>query len=228
MKKLICFSLWGDNKKYTIGAIRNAEIAKNIFKGWICRFYTGQSVPQYIIDKLISIDNVEVVQMDVPGNWEGMFWRFLPAGEPDVEVMISRDCDSRLGTREKSAIDEWLTSSKKFHIMRDHPHHGTQILGGMWGARGGLLNDIKGWIDEYKKGDYWQVDQNFLKEIVYPKVVNDSMVHDEFFKYESHRRRFPKNRVNFEFVGEVFTEKDTRENHYIHIMQYQLSLLNKK
>lgn len=224
MKKLICFSLWGDNKKYTIGAIRNAEIAKNIFPDWICRYYIGQSTPKIIVDKLKSMNNVEVVLMDVEGNWEGMFWRFLPAGDSDVEVMISRDCDSRLGVREKLAIDEWLSSDKKFHIMRDHPYHGTQILGGMWGARGGLLNDINGWIENYVKGDYWQVDQNFLKEIVYPKIINDCIVHDEFFKYESFRKPFPSIRKNYEFVGEVFNENDARESHYIYIMQYQKNL----
>ena len=63
-----------------------------------------------------------------------MFWRFEPAGEEDVDVMISRDTDSRLNLREKFAVEEWLESDKGFHIMRDHPHHGYPVLGGMWGA----------------------------------------------------------------------------------------------
>ena len=38
MKKVISFSLWGDNPKYTIGAIKNAELIDTIYPGWIGRF----------------------------------------------------------------------------------------------------------------------------------------------------------------------------------------------
>jgi len=31
MKKVVSFSLWGDNPIYNIGAIRNAELAKEIY-----------------------------------------------------------------------------------------------------------------------------------------------------------------------------------------------------
>jgi len=34
MKKIISFSLWGDNPVYTQGAIRNAELAKEIYPDW--------------------------------------------------------------------------------------------------------------------------------------------------------------------------------------------------
>ena len=47
-KKIISFSLWGDNPKYTIGAIRNAELTP---MGWISRFYCGLSVPTEIVEK---------------------------------------------------------------------------------------------------------------------------------------------------------------------------------
>ena len=30
MKKIISFSLWGDNPKYTIGAIENAKLSKSL------------------------------------------------------------------------------------------------------------------------------------------------------------------------------------------------------
>ncbi len=60
MKKIISFSLWGDNPKYTIGAIRNAELTPIIYPGWISRFYCGESVPTEIIKTLISLPNTEV------------------------------------------------------------------------------------------------------------------------------------------------------------------------
>ena len=65
----------------------------------------------------------------------GMVWRFLPLLDPSVEVVVSRDLDSRLTTREQAAVEDWLETGLTFHVMRDNPHHGTEILGGMWGAR---------------------------------------------------------------------------------------------
>ena len=58
--KLITFSLWGQNPKYLIGAIRNAELAKKIYPDWTCRFYVAKSVPSQIILQLEKFDNVEI------------------------------------------------------------------------------------------------------------------------------------------------------------------------
>lgn len=213
MKKIISFSLWGDNPKYTIGAIRNAELTPIIYPGWVSRFYCGESVPKDIIKTLISLPHTEVVMMDVDGDWTGMFWRFYAC--EDSDVMISRDTDSRLSIREKIAVDEWLESNKDFHIMRDHPHHNTAILGGMWGVRNGLLKNIKTLIQEYNKGNFWQVDQKFLKEKIYPIVVKTSLIHDSFFNFNEGATKFTTKRINQEFVGEVFDENNSRHpEHY--------------
>ena len=65
-----------------------------------------------------------------------MLWRFIPMIDPTVAVMASRDLDSRLTSRETAAVNQWLEETRfPFHVMRDNPHHGTEILGGMWGAR---------------------------------------------------------------------------------------------
>jgi len=213
-KKLITFSLWGSNPKYTVGAIRNAVLANTIYPGWVCRYYIGKSVPDDIVEGLKNLNNVEVVEMGEDGNWSGMFWRFYPASEDDVDVMISRDCDSRLSLREKLAVDEWLESDKGFHIMRDHPWHGTQILGGMWGVKKGVLPQMKNEIDNFVKGEFWQVDQNFLAKVIYPLVKENAIVHDEFFKYDSHKINFPSKRINKEFVGDVFDHNDNRHPNY--------------
>ena len=213
-KKLITFSLWGDNPKYTIGAIKNAILAKEIYPGWTCRYYVGKSVPQDILESLESLNNTEIIKINEDGNWSGMFWRFYPSSENDVEVMISRDCDSRLNLREKAAVDEWLISDKGFHIMRDHPHHGTEILGGMWGVKQSVIKNIKELINNFTKGEFWQVDQIFLKQIIYPMVKDNSMVHDEFHQYNNDKKPFPTVRLNKEFVGDVFDKNDERHPDY--------------
>ena len=212
MKKIISFSLWGDNPKYTIGAIKNAELIDTIYPGWIGRFYCGKSVPIDIIEILKTYTNVEVIEMEENGDWSGMFWRFYAC--EDSDVMISRDTDSRLNLREKNAVDEWLNSDKDFHIMRDHPYHNALILGGMWGVRNGILKNIVDLIKNYNKGDFWQVDQNFLREQIYPIVVNTSFVHDSYHNINSWSKNFSIERIDQEFVGDVFDEHNQRHSQY--------------
>ena len=38
-KRVISFALYGSDRKYTYGAIKNVELAKLYYPGWICRFY---------------------------------------------------------------------------------------------------------------------------------------------------------------------------------------------
>lgn len=204
MTKVISFSLWGQDPKYTIGAVRNLELAKEFYPDWVCRFYIAQDVPTDIIQQLL--DNGGDIITQAQTGWNGMFWRFFAADSDDI--VISRDTDSRLGAREKAAVDDWLASDKDFHIMRDHPYHKTEILGGMWGVRNGLLKGIAGMIARYDKGVYdnrYQVDQNFLREVIYPMVADKATVHDPYFQ----RIPFPTERANAkDFVGQVFNDKE--------------------
>lgn len=208
-KKVISFCLWGDSPKYCIGAINNAKLAKEVYPGWEAWFYCGKSVPENIIKKIKELD-AKVILKDEDGDWTGMFWRFEPIAEDDVEIMISRDTDSRLSLREFYAVEEWLKSGKLFHVMRDHPAHATEILGGMWGARKPILGDMKHLISTYSKGNFWQVDQNFLKQVVWPRVAYTTCTHDEFFA----KIPFPTKRLQSEFVGDVFDENDVRHAEY--------------
>ena len=207
MKKVICFSLWGDTPKYTIGAIKNADLALNVYPDWICRYYIGKSTPINVVEDIKKRSNTEILIMHEEGNWESMFWRFYAASDPSIDVMISRDADSRLDKREKEAVDEWLKSDRDFHIMRDHPNHAMPILGGMWGARNRVRFNLYALAQDHPKGDYWQVDQNFLKQKIYPLIKGNNLTHDEFFD----KSPFPANapaRTELNFVGNAFTEND--------------------
>mgnify|MGYP003112216330 CR=1 FL=1 len=207
MKKVICFSLWGDNTRYTHGALENIKLAKEVYPEWICRFYVGKNTPKEIIKSIDNNENTEIIVKNNPENWTGMFWRFEACSDPLVDVMISRDCDSRLWYREKKAVDDWLSGEKFFHIMRDHQYHGVPILGGMWGAKKGILNNISDLIEKYDKGNYWQIDQKFLAEKIYPLIKNNCCVHDEFFE----NKKFPDNnpRNPRHFVGQAYSGDGT-------------------
>jgi hypothetical protein len=210
-KNIISFSLWGDNQKYTFGAVKNCSIAKELYPDWICRFYIGKSVPEQIVTELESFDNSEVVRMEEHGDWTSMFWRFLPASEEDVSVMISRDTDSRLSFREKMCVDDWLLNSDKdFHSIRDNQGHDIAILGGMWGCRNGVIKDMSRLINEHLKGDFWQVDQIFLSRVIYPRVFRNMISHDDFYCHKfPNSKPIPHKKVfKSEFVGKPYEYDD--------------------
>ena len=203
MKRVISFSLWGNDPKYSVGAIRNAKLAPRIYPGWICRYYIGSDVAPEVAERLASYPHCEVERM-ASSNWGGALWRFAPAGEEDVAVMISRDTDSRLNEREAEAVREWLSGDHQFHIMRDHPWHFHLILGGLWGAKRGCLAGIQAMIEDYSKENRYGIDQDFLRDRVYPIVFDSALVHDEFYSGND----FPRPRRGFEFVGQAFDEQE--------------------
>src|SRR6185295_8489516 len=100
-------SLWGTRELYLQGALCNARLAPRLYPGWTLRAYCGSEVP--ILDDLRSL-GVDVRIVPESPRYGGLFWRFLPAGEPDVEYVIVRDADSRLNVREKAAVDAWIGS----------------------------------------------------------------------------------------------------------------------
>lgn len=205
MKKIISYSLWGNQPKYVAGAIKNAKNNAVIYPDFISRFYVDLIVPKDAIFYLEEMYNTEVIQRDLVGDWRFSLQRFLPFSEKDVEYFISRDCDSRCSVREKSAVDEWIKSGKDFHIMRDHPFHGNYpILAGMFGSKGGLINNIEEIIQSENLNDMYHSDQFFLQKYIFPLVKNSCLVHDEFFE----KKQFPLKRNELEFVGEPLTEND--------------------
>jgi len=225
MKNIIAYSLWGEHPMYWIGALKNIELAKKYFPGWICRFYIDDKSKKELVDT-IKGDGVEIVLVNSKDSFHGMFWRFWAAEDPEVDIFLSRDCDSRFSEREFFAIKEWLDSDKDFHIMRDHPYHTTPILGGMWGCRNGILRElevskmIEKWNSYNRKG----IDQEFLQQLVYPIIKGKSMEHCDFnhLYFGGNLSKFPTERKNYEFVGEIFDENDNRNpDHWKIISNYE-------
>lgn len=221
MKNVVAYSLWGDHPMYWIGAKKNIELVKKYFPGWICRFYIDNSCKKDLIDTL-SGENVEIILVDSKDSFHGMFWRFWSSEDPEVNVFLSRDCDSRFTDREVNAIRQWLSTDKDVHIMRDHPYHTTPILGGMWGCRNGIMRKIgltkriESWAQYGRKG----IDQEFLAQIIYPLIKDVSLEHCDFahLNFGGNQYRFPTGRVDYQFVGEIYDENDVRNpEHWIFI-----------
>lgn len=206
--RYISYSLWGDNELYNIGIVKNAEQVPEIYPGWQMIVYHDNSVPT---ETLNILENLNVKLVNVDGHTHGMFWRFFASDLVDCEYAIFRDGDSRLSTREKMAVDEWIESGKTIHVMRDHPAHqipygnnGLGILGGMWGIKGNTI-PMKDSIENFSKNKTmgYGIDQTFLKTI-YNVFANDRCTHDDFFE----KKPFPIQRKNGRFIGERMDVND--------------------
>ena len=86
MKKVITFSLWGSNPDYTLGAIKNAILAKMYYPEFECWFYIHQNtVPYEIIDNLSKLDNTRIIFKTGDLNTcKPMMWRFEAIDDPCV------------------------------------------------------------------------------------------------------------------------------------------------
>jgi protein O-GlcNAc transferase len=225
--KVIAYSLWGVDPMYTIGALRNADLAKKHYPDWTSIFYCAASVPSSVVDELSSKDNVIVRMMNEEGNKKSAIWRFFPAEEEGIELLISRDCDSRLSNREAIAVNEWIASGKDFHIMRDHPYHGGHpILAGMFGVRGLKLKGIKNAAEEFVKSkdqNYKAADQDFLASWVWPKLERGELsviIHDPFFLKWSFPEEAKRGKENdgVWFVGQCFDENDVFNKNDVEVL----------
>jgi len=212
--KYISFSLWGDNPKYTIGAIKNLELAQEIYPDWSCKFYIANDVPKNIIDALSS--KARVVLLNEKGNWKTAVERFKTIDDNDAEYVIFRDTDSRLSYREKNAVDEWIASGKTLHIMKDHPNHnGFPILAGMWGLnKTRFNNNIHNMLNSYVNTESYHYDQIFLAHYIWNLYNNDCYIHDDFYD----GKRFTIPRLNYEFIGQVYDENDIPHEIYRRVL----------
>lgn len=203
MSKIISISVWGDNPSYSIGAIKNSKIAKELFPDWICRIFVDKSVPTNYIDEMSTLSNVELAQVDDKSIF-GAFWRFYSMFQSDDDIVISRDSDSRLSEREFRCIDEWIKSDKKFSIIRDHySHYDWPILAGMWGMKGKLDDSILDLMEKYAQHHFYTSDQIFLKDVIWEKAKKDSLIHG-FLEIEW----MMKSRNKDHFIGQGYNEND--------------------
>lgn len=217
-KKIVGYCLYGDNKKYTIGAIRNLEQYKKEYPDYKCYFYVRNDVPNNIIKELEDKGGIIIKTAYAP-DWLMMFQRFLPYESELVKEFMSRDTDCRLIEREKYCLKEFNKQNKGFHIMRDHPYHNSLILGGMWGIKNKYDNELRFKIFNWS----WKTcmydklplghDQQFLNKIIYPTILKDIYVHDVYFNFEKvGKHKIKCGRKNKEYIGEAYNYKDEPED----------------
>ena len=177
-KKVISFSLYGTHPEYTLGAVDNLRHARWFFPDWVCRFYVADNVPRSIVARLID-NGAEVVKMGQYLEYEASLWRFLVAVDPEVDISIVRDTDSRFSKYELMMVNEWLASGKKFHVM--YPFNANcPIMAGMWGVRG-VVPELRELLENFLKSPDVPgkgADQTFLHHSLYPLTKGNVHIHE--------------------------------------------------
>ena len=227
MVKVITFSLWGNKPIYSIGAIKNVELAKQFYPDFECWFYIhSPTVPENIINELQKHNNVKILFKNGDlHNSKPMMWRFEAIDDPTVELMMSRDTDTRILLREKLAVDEWLESGKIFHIMRDHPYHSYFIQGGMFGIKKNPnIPSLCNLINNFKQNGDRVYDQDFLRDIIYPIIKNDYFIHASYNIQNEETGEYVKPFPipyceDYHFVGEYVYEDETRVLEHINMLK---------
>ncbi len=185
-KNIISFSLFGDNPKYCENAIVNAELASTIYPSWLCRFYCDTQVPKYIIARLQAHKAQIILKPTLKNRSDMLLWRFLVMGDRSVDRYIVRDCDAVINSKESRAVEAWIASDKRFHIMRDFYTHTDLILAGMFGGTTDIFPNIKNMISQFnhsKQRNRSHQDQLFLREYVWETIKDDCLIHDSYFRY---------------------------------------------
>jgi len=183
-KNIISFSLFGDSDRYLVGALENAKVAKEIYPDWCCRFYCDRGVPLDIISRLQKLDAQIIIRDTTHPVDEMLLWRFEVMSDKTIDRYIIRDCDSILNRKERSAVDEWIESNRRFHVMRDFYTHTDLILAGMFGGTTDLFPNIRSLIDRFhkvKEPNISHQDQLFLRVFVWQTIKQDILIHDSLF-----------------------------------------------
>jgi len=215
-KNIIVFALWGSREIFTRGLIENLKLAPHIYSDWKCRVYYDNTVPEGIINeaKKYEPELIDMTSSSKFVKYEKLFWRLLPLSDKTVERFISRDCDSRLSTKEFLAVQEWINSEYLFHSMRDSIHHSLPLQGGMWGAKPcvqNIQNDIDKFLSlnlETQFKDQYFMDQLFLNNVLWPKIQDICMCHTSSAVIGSINKPFPINTKKY-YIGQIINEDGT-------------------
>jgi len=199
MVNVISFCLYSpENPKYYIGLLENIFLIGKYFPDWKVYIYYAPDVTEQMVNHLKSCSSVVLRETGKLGPIN-MIHRFYAIDEPDVELMLVRDADSRVHWKDRWAIREFINHPEFIaHTIRDNIEHTAAMMGGLWGIRKSAGLSIRDEYSSYKedreKGHRHAHDQNFLGDVIYPKVVSHMLVH-----YSNNRRKIGEHAVEFPF-----------------------------
>ncbi|CAF0972490.1 unnamed protein product [Adineta steineri] len=222
-QRIIALSIFGPkenqmfvDEKFSEMILPLIDEAKLLFPSWTIRLYADKfSINRLHLQNLTrqatNIDICNVDELPIIGNvadyLPGKLWRFLPALDPMVDFISSRDLDSPLTQREQVVVEQFIDSSYLFLSLRDHPFHNIPILGGLWTSalyrdRLLFLRLFSILLDKNQVQRYSLInDQKLLCDLVWPKVRDQSLVFDSYTCHmfpHGQQRPFPTQRPSRE------------------------------
>jgi hypothetical protein len=160
--------------------LTNIQLIRTHFPDWKVYVYVGEGVSESMLATLRACPNVVLKETGIAGE-KNMIERFFAIDEPEVDVMMVRDADSYVHHRDRWAIRNFMTTPYQAHTIRDHPQHTARLMGGLWGIRksaGLRMRDLyASYREDPSLGHRVAHDQNFLMDVVYPRVLNVLLVH---------------------------------------------------
>jgi hypothetical protein len=185
MVNAFSFCLYGpENPYYYRGLLENIWLAGKYFPTWKVYVYLGSDVPHTMREWLAACSTVVLRDTGITGP-RNMAYRFFAIDEPDVELMLVRDADSRIHWKDRWAIREFLKHPEYIgHAIRDNVVHKVELCGGLWGMRKIPGINIQELRNRYES-DYLAsgkpilngYDQTFLAFYVYPILAPRILIH---------------------------------------------------
>lgn len=200
MVNAFSFCLYGpENQKYYRGLLENIFLAGKYFPTWKVYVYYAPDVTEGMVNHLSLCTSVVLRPTGVLGAIN-MIHRFYAIDEPEVEVMLVRDADSRIHWKDRWAIREFVARTEfTAHTIRDNVEHTADMMGGLWGLRKSagltLHTEYAAYTEKPHLGHRVGHDQNFLSDVIYPKVLPTLLVH-----YSNKRIKKGEHAVEFPFV----------------------------
>ncbi|KAL7643492.1 UNVERIFIED_CONTAM: hypothetical protein RMT77_005474 [Armadillidium vulgare] len=222
-QKVISYSFLNKSPSYSRGLNHVMKNVSSFFPDWKVRIYALTEDISYLKSfmknwSFVYFCDINKLPAPIYSLWAlpVTMWRFAPLGDDQVDVVLSRDLDSLIIAREYDAVSEWLNStSKSLHIIRDHPHHSLQIMGGTWGMRMNesnrkLLRRLRDKM--FKKAFYdvnTKIDQPILKVVLWPAFKNDFLAHDSYHcDLFPGSVPFPTRRDGTKFIGDQVFQRN--------------------
>lgn len=214
--KVFSYCVYGSQKKYCLGMIKNLEQIEKLFPGYRVVIYLGNDVPQEYIEKYNSYHFVTLIYHDFTGG-RLMAYRFL-VFDLNYDVAFVRDADSRFDDRDIWCINHFLNSEYKVFTIRDHPWHGRELMAGQTGIKKIEGLNIKEKLEQYirikETPDCYQNDQDFIIPAIFYQYKNTVISYAEFYYFgEKQTIKIPVPRKSSEdFCGNVFLfDEDNNE-----------------
>jgi hypothetical protein len=225
--KLISFCIFGNAKKYRKGLLANIEIINKNLPSYCIRIIVGNDVEEEYIKTLTQLHHkITIDKKDFTGH-ELTIERFMCIDDSEVDILFSRDADSRITERDLWCMKEFENNKNSFiHIIRDHKNHDQYIMGGMCGFKKmngrfplkmrDLMIGFKNSFDNLELFNLYGIDQLFL-QLVY-KMNLPKLIHSNYLIYMNEKRTLIsfEHKNKYDFIGNAIDFDEHDEEIYLY------------